>query len=76
MEIVSVFIYFGFIRKNEQFLVLLQKLKLSYVLYIDLFEFFADHFANQDFRKFLRQSETVDALYDLLKEADANALAG
>ncbi len=34
------------------------------------------HLQHERFRKFLRQSETVEALYDLLKEADENALAG
>ena len=34
------------------------------------------HLQHERFRKFLRQSETVDALHDLLKEADENALAG
>lgn len=34
------------------------------------------HLQHDRFRKFLRQSETVEALHDLLKEADENALAG
>ncbi len=34
------------------------------------------HLQHERFRKFLRQSETVEALHDLLKEADENALAG
>lgn len=34
------------------------------------------HLQHERFRKFLRQSETVEALHDLLKEADENGLAG
>ena len=34
------------------------------------------HLQHERFRKFLRQSETVEALHDLLREADENALAG
>lgn len=33
------------------------------------------HLQHERFRKFLRQSDSVDTLYDLLKEADENALA-
>jgi PTS system fructose-specific IIA component/PTS system nitrogen regulatory IIA component len=33
------------------------------------------HLQQERFRKFLRQSDSVDALFDLLKEADENALA-